>query len=115
MPERSRWARGMILTRYSMRGFEFGEELLRVAPLSKPGLVQALANSLASVGAGRDVEQPLIGSGVLDDGLGFAVDCQHHWPLAFLELLHEIPGAPAKSRERLNVLGDVKHLAASNY
>src|ERR1035438_2158313 len=115
MPARSRSARGMILTRYSMRGFEFREELLNVAPLPKPGLVQALPDSFASVGAGCDVEQPLIGSGVLDDGLGFALDCQHHGPLAFFELLHEISGAPAKSRERLNVLGDVKHMAASNY
>src|ERR1035437_2248016 len=107
MPERSRSARGMILTRYSMRGFEFGEKLLSVAPSSLPGLQQSLANPFASVGAGGDVEQPLIGSGILDDGLGFALHCQHHGPLAFLELLHEIPGAPAKSGERLNVLGDV--------
>ena len=82
---------GMNSTRNSMSGFEFSEELLSVSPVSLPGLVQALANSLAGVGAGRDVEQPSISSGILDDGLGFALYCKHHGPPAFLELLHKIP------------------------
>ena len=44
-----------------MRGFEFGGELLGVAPFSLPGLLDALSDTFTSVGAGRAVEQTLIG------------------------------------------------------
>jgi hypothetical protein len=54
-----------------MSGFEFGEELLGIATLSTAGLLQTLANSFASVGAGCNIEQSLIGSGILDDSRGF--------------------------------------------
>jgi hypothetical protein len=100
---------GMILIRYAMRGFECCEELLGVAALSLLGLLNALADAFVSVGAGCDIEQSLIRSGILDDGFGLALHSEHHWPLALLEVLHKIPRSAAKRRERLNVLGDIKH------
>ena len=98
-----------------MRGFEFGEKLLRVASASSLGLLQSLANSFAGVGAGGDIEQPLIRCGILNDGLGFAFHGEHYRSLALLQLLHEITRTPAKSRERLNVLRDVKHIDSYDY
>ena len=56
---RSRSARGIILTRYAMRGFEFGKEFLHVSTFALLILYQALANAFASVGEGGDVEQQL--------------------------------------------------------
>jgi hypothetical protein len=52
----------MILIRYAMRGFEFGEELLGASALALLGLFQSLADAFADVGAGCNIEQPLIGS-----------------------------------------------------
>ena len=78
----------MILIRYAMRGFEFREELPGVAALSLLGLLQSLADAFVSVGAGRDIEQPLIRSGILDDGFGLAFHRERHWPLALFEVLH---------------------------
>src|ERR1700722_15561889 len=99
----------MSLTRYAMRGFEFGEELFGVPALPVPGLFQALADAFASVGAGGDIEQALIGLGILHDSRGPAFDREHHRPLALFELLHKIARTPAEGSQRLNVLGDVDH------
>src|SRR5579872_3901498 len=109
MAARSRSARGMILTRHAMRGFEFGEELFHVTALALLCLFKALADAFASVGLGCDVEQALIGPSVLDDGFGLAFDGEHHGSLALLELLHEVAGTAAEGGERLDVLGDIKH------
>ena len=84
-----------------MRGFEFREELLGVATLSSLGLLQSLADAFASVGAGCDIEQPLISSGILHNGFGLAFHCENDWPLTLLEVLHKIPRPTAKRRERL--------------
>jgi hypothetical protein len=99
----------MIFIRYAMRGFEIREELLGVAALSLLGLLQALSDAFVSVGAGRDIEEPLIRAGILDDGLGLTFHREHHRPLALFEVLHEIPRSAAKRRQRLNVLGDIEH------
>jgi hypothetical protein len=70
---------------------------------------KALADGFEYIGAGGHVQQALIGFGILDDGLGLALNRKHYGPLAFLEMPHEIPGSAPKCRERLNVLGDIDH------
>jgi hypothetical protein len=67
---RSRSARGMSLTRYAIRGFKFREKLLGVAPSSSLGIVQALTDTFGCVGLGGNIEQALIGFGVLNDRRG---------------------------------------------
>ena len=95
----------MILTRYAVCGFEFGKELLGVAPLSSLGLLQALADAFSSIGAGSDIEQALIGSRILHDGFSLAFDGEHDGLLALLELLHKIARAAAESRRVPNAWG----------
>lgn len=58
-----------------MRGLEFREELLGVAALLLPGLLQALADAFPSIGAG-DLDQSLIRSGIVDERLGLAFHCE---------------------------------------
>jgi hypothetical protein len=72
-------------------------------------VIKSLPDTLLNVGAGGNVEQALIRFGVLDDGLGLALNGKHYGPLAFLELLHEVAGATAEGRQRLNVFGDIEH------
>src|ERR1039458_1550758 len=99
----------MVLTRYAVCGFEFGEEFLGVAPLSSLGLLQALADAFSSIGAGSDIEQALIGSRILQDGFSLAFDGEHDGPLVLLELFHEIARAAVESGQRLSVFRDIKH------
>ena len=56
-------------------------------------VIKPLADTLVHIGAGGDVEQALIGFGVLHNGLGLALDREHYGPLAFLELLHSVVAA----------------------
>src|SRR5580698_2905850 len=72
-------------------------------------VIEPLADSLFRIGTRGDVEQALVGFGVLHDGRGLSFDGEHHGTLALLQLLHEVAGTTAKSRKRLNVLGDVQH------
>src|SRR5689334_6326696 len=90
MSARSRSARGMILTRYAMRGFELGEEFLRVPSLPCFRLLQPLPDAFAGISARRNVKQALIGFGILHDGGSLALDGEHDGAFAFLELFYEI-------------------------
>jgi hypothetical protein len=72
-------------------------------------VIKSLADSFFRIRAGGDIEQALIGFGVLHDGRSLPLHRKHHGPLAFFQLLHEIAGAPAESRQRVDILGDVKH------
>src|SRR5580698_7222238 len=104
MLARSRRARGMILTRYAMRGFEFGEEFLDVAALAPLCLAEALADARGGVGAGGDVEESLIRLGVLNHGGRLAFHREHNGAFALLELLHKVAGPAAESGQRLDIL-----------
>src|SRR3981189_887493 len=72
-------------------------------------VIKPLADSLFRIRAGGDVEQALVSFGVLHDGGSLPLDGEHHGALAFLQLLHEVAGTAAEGRQRLDVLGDVKH------
>src|ERR1700674_1490939 len=108
-PKRSRCARGVILTRYAMRRFKFRKELFDVAAFPLLGFLQALADSLEDVRAGGNVEQPLVGLGVLHNGRGFTLNRQDDGALALLELFHKVAGAAAEGGQRMDVSGDVEH------
>src|SRR5580658_3912763 len=106
---RSRCARGVILTRYAMRGFEFGEEFLDVAAFATLCLDQALADALAGIGAGGEVEEALIGLGIHDDSGSLAFHREYNGAFALLELLHKVAGPAAESSQRLDILRNIKH------
>src|ERR1035437_1186077 len=115
MASRSRPARGMMLIRYAMLCPELGKERPDGSPFSAACFIDPLANGFVYVGAGCDVEKALIGGRILDDGLSLAIHREYHGPLALFELTHKIPRAASKCRERLNVLGDIEHLASTHY
>jgi hypothetical protein len=96
-----------------MSGFKLGEELSKRPSSASCGVTQALTDSFTGVGLGRNIEQPLVCFRILDDRSSLSLDSEHHRPLTPLELLHEVAGAAAKRRERLDVLGDVEHSHAS--
>ena len=65
------------LTRYAMRGFEGLKKLLRWPYRPLLCVFQTLADTLFDVGTGGNVEQPLIGTGVLHDGCGLSLHRKH--------------------------------------
>jgi len=85
------------------------KDLSRRTSTSAGYVVEPLANAFRSIGAGGNVEQALVSFGILDDGRCFPFHCQHHGAPGFLELSHEVAGAPAKSRQGLDIVRDVKH------
>ena len=54
-----------------MLGFEVREKLPCRPNLPFPDILQALTDAFLCIGAGGDVEQALIGFGILYDGRGF--------------------------------------------
>jgi len=72
-------------------------------------IAEALTDRLEYIGAGGQVQQALIGSRVLHDGLGFALDSKNYRPFALLELFHKLAGPAPERRQRLNVFGYVEH------
>jgi hypothetical protein len=72
-------------------------------------VLKALADSLKRVGLSRDVEEALIGFGILHDRFRFAVNGKNQRPLGFLEMLHEFSGIAPECGHRLNVFLNVEH------
>jgi hypothetical protein len=70
-----------------MAAAELGEYLFSWPSPTVSDVVQALPDRFVNIGSSGDVEQSLIGLSVLHDSLSLAVDGQHYWPLALLELL----------------------------
>ncbi|SPF56126.1 hypothetical protein SBA4_7860003 [Candidatus Sulfopaludibacter sp. SbA4] len=83
----------MTSTRYAMSRFELGEELLDVAALCLTGFLQALADTFVHVGAGSDIEQALVGMGVLCDRRSLAF---HYDARALPDLLHQTSRSAAE-------------------
>src|ERR1700733_11837207 len=93
---RSRSAREVTLTRYAMLGFKFVKELPRGPCSSFFYVLQTLSDALLCVGTGGNVEQALIGLGILHDGCCLPLHRKHHWALALLELFHKVAGTSAE-------------------
>jgi hypothetical protein len=104
---RSSRARGVILTRYAISSFELGKKLLYRLKLSLPLVLQALPDSLFGVCLSGDIEQALVGFGVLHNGRCLPVDSKYKGAFALFEVLHKLTGRAAKCRQRLNVGGDI--------
>ena len=63
-------------------------------------VLQALANTFAGIGTGRDVEQALIGFCVLNNRCGLSIYSQNYKALGFLSCFMKSPEA------RRNVVND---------
>jgi hypothetical protein len=72
-------------------------------------VIQALTDAFLGIGLGSNIEQSLIGFGVLHDGRCFPPHGEHHGALVPSELFHEIAGPATEGGQRLDVLGNVKH------
>jgi hypothetical protein len=101
----------VMLTRYAILGVKLAEKLSRWSCTAMGYVVDPLANAFLRIGARDNVEQTLIGFGVLHNRCSFAVDREHHRAFGLLKLLHEVAGRPAKRGQRLNVTRDVHYLS----
>jgi hypothetical protein len=54
-------------------------------------VIKPLADALVHIGTGGDVEQSLIGFGILHNSLGLAFHGEHDGPLAFLSCFMKSP------------------------
>src|SRR6266540_1378833 len=89
--------------------FELSKELFDVTAFPALGLFEALTDAFIRIGAGRDVEEALIGLRVLHYRGSPALHRQYDGALTLPELFHEVAGAAAERGQRLNILGDVEH------
>jgi len=64
---------------------------------------ETLADSFGSVGLRCDVQQALVGLGVLYNRFGFAINGKYERVLGFFEMFQELCGISAESRHSLNV------------
>jgi len=112
---KSRCARAVMLTRYAILGFKLVEKLSDWSCTAMCYVVEPLANTFLSIGARGNVEQTLIGFGVLHDRCSFAVNREHYRAFGLLELFHEVAGRPAKCSQRLNVTSDVQDIHPPDY
>ena len=72
-------------------------------------VIHSLSYGFENVGLRSDIEQTLVGFRVLNNGLRLAIDRENHRPFGPLEAFHELGGLASKRRQRLDVLGNVKH------
>src|SRR5260370_5776212 len=102
----------MVLTRYAMFLAHLLEELSGWTSFALAKLFQSLADAFAGVGFGGEVEEALVGGGVLDDGFGLAVDGEDDGAAGLLKALHHFDGVVAEGGEGLDVFSDVDHGAS---
>jgi len=72
-------------------------------------VLKPLPDSLSRVGLRRDVEEALIGFGILHDRFRFAIDGENQGSLGFLKTLHEFARITPECGHRLNVFLNVEH------
>jgi len=72
-------------------------------------VLKPLPYSFNGIGLRRDVEQALIGFGILHDRFRFAVNGKNQRPLGFLETFHEFSRIAPECGHGLNVFLDVEH------
>src|SRR3984893_4688905 len=96
-----------MLTTYAMLLTHLLEELVRWTPLASAKLGQSLADAFVDIGLCDEVEEVLVGGGVLDDGFGFTVDGEDDGTLGLFETLHHFDRGVAEGGEGLDVFGDV--------
>jgi len=72
-------------------------------------ILEALADPFSCFDLRGDVEQTLIGFGILHGCSALSVDGKHERFFGLLKVLHELRGISAESGHRLNVFLDVEH------
>jgi len=92
-----------------MLRFKIREKLSRRLYPSLFHVFEALANSFLCIGTCRNIEQALVGFGILDDGCSFPFDNKDNGPPGLFELSHEVTGPSAECCQRLNIFRDVEH------
>jgi hypothetical protein len=92
-----------------MGALEFLQSLTRWTHPALAYILQSLAYAFGGIGSGSDVQQALVGFGVLNNGFGFAVNRENQRAFRFLEVLHELSRVAAESGHGLNVFFDVEH------
>jgi hypothetical protein len=92
-----------------MPGFKLLKEFLCRSNFAFSRILQALPDAFAGLSPSRNVEQALISRGILHHRCGFSPYGEHNWALAFFQKLHKVAREPPESRQRLDVLRDVKH------
>src|SRR3984957_12552294 len=107
MRARSRNARSVISTRYAMLTAERFQRFPRRPDAAFSHILAALPDAFLGVCLGCDIEQTLIGCGVLHHRRGLAVDRQHHWAFGFLEVPEHLRGMVPKRGQCLDVPRDV--------
>ena len=70
-------------------------------------IIAALPDPFQRISLCRNIEQPLIGGGILHHGRSLAVDREHQVPLGFFKALQERRRIVSKRGKRLYVFGDV--------
>jgi hypothetical protein len=91
-----------------MPGFEVPENFPRRPDLPLFCVFQTLTDTFFCIGTGGNVEQALIGFGILYDSRCLPFHRKHHSALCLFKLLHEIAGSAAKRRQGLDVVRNVK-------
>src|SRR5712671_2420488 len=98
MASMSRRARSANLTRYSMVAAEHLQSFTRGTHTTLLCVFDALADALKCIGLRGNVEQALIGFGILHDRFRLSIDRKNQRFLRFLEVLHEFPRIAAERR-----------------
>src|SRR6266436_5813980 len=109
MASMSRRARSASLTRYGMVAPEHLQCLTGGTHTTFLYVFEALPDALKCIGLRGNVEQVLIGFGILHDRFRLSIDCKNQRFLRFLEVLHELPRIAPECRHRLNVFFDIEH------
>ena len=74
---------------------------------SVSNIIAALPDPFQRISLCRNIEQPLIGGGILHHGRSLAVNREHQVPLGFFKALQERRRIVSKRGKRLYVFGDV--------
>jgi hypothetical protein len=76
--------------RYALSAANLVDSFARRAGAAVRNIVQTLADEFFRICAGGNVEQPLVGFGILHDGGRLPLHSEHHGPLGLLELFHKV-------------------------
>jgi len=92
-----------------MPGFEVFEKLPRWTEPPLFGVLQALTDTLLRIGARGDVEEVLVGFGVLHNSRRFSFHRQHYGAFGLFEPFHEVAGSAAERCQRMDVIRNIEH------